>query len=183
MTVRLFGKEKGFTLIELLVVIAVLGILAVVVLIAIDPLEQMAKARDSGRLSGVTQVGHAMQAYYTSRSEYPPADDQWGVALTDSGELSIIPSEIKFSVTTFNDNSDCAANPINNTWCYDLNGDSNAIIYSPLESKNKNSICQAIAADQYAYAVYSTADGRGGVVCELSGGVGAPSAAGELVFQ
>jgi prepilin-type N-terminal cleavage/methylation domain-containing protein len=41
----------GFTLIELLIVIAILGVLAVVVLVAINPIEQLARTRDGGRLT------------------------------------------------------------------------------------------------------------------------------------
>lgn len=42
---------KGFTLVELLLVIAILGILAVALLVAINPIEAQKKARDSKRLS------------------------------------------------------------------------------------------------------------------------------------
>ena len=56
-------SSKGFTLIELLIVIAILGVLAAGSLVAIDPVEQLARARDSGRKSAVTQMGRALQAY------------------------------------------------------------------------------------------------------------------------
>ena len=54
---------KGFTLIELLIVIAILGVLAVVVLVAINPVQQLARTRDAGRKSSVAQIGHAVAAY------------------------------------------------------------------------------------------------------------------------
>ena len=43
--------KKGFTLIELLIVIAILGVLAVVILVAINPQEQLARGRGGGRTS------------------------------------------------------------------------------------------------------------------------------------
>jgi len=49
-------KNSGFTLIELLVVIVIIGILAGAVLLAINPAEISAKARDSKRMSDLDTV-------------------------------------------------------------------------------------------------------------------------------
>ena len=54
------GSQVGFTLIELLVVIAIIGILAGVVLIAINPAALMQKARDSQRLQDMDTLNKAM---------------------------------------------------------------------------------------------------------------------------
>lgn len=56
-------KNKGFTLIELLIVIAIIGILAAVVLIAINPVEMMRRGRDSQRLSDMTQLRKAVDLF------------------------------------------------------------------------------------------------------------------------
>jgi len=53
-------REKGFTLVELLVVIAIIGVLAGVVLVAINPAQLLAKARDSQRLQDMDTVNKAM---------------------------------------------------------------------------------------------------------------------------
>lgn len=63
-----FKHEKGFTLIELLVVIAVLGILASVVLVAINPSERINEANDAGVKNGVSQVATGIESYYTNNS-------------------------------------------------------------------------------------------------------------------
>lgn len=95
LTVKL---RRGFTLIELLIVIAVLGVLATVVIIIINPLQQFAKARDAGRISDITQIANALQAYYTINGKYPdndstgqtqsqaaPANCGWGGSLWNAG--------------------------------------------------------------------------------------------------
>jgi len=64
-------KLYGFTLIELLIVLAILGVLAVVVLIAINPTQQLAKGRDTGRKSSVTQLGRELASYFTARAIFP----------------------------------------------------------------------------------------------------------------
>src|SRR3989338_11562885 len=58
--------QQGFTLIELLVVIAVLGILAAVVLVAIDPGARIDEANDAGVRSDVSQVATAVETCFTA---------------------------------------------------------------------------------------------------------------------
>jgi len=55
--------KKGFTLIELLVVIGIIGILAAIVLVAVNPGRQFAQARDSQRKSDVLEVTNALYQF------------------------------------------------------------------------------------------------------------------------
>lgn len=162
--------KKGFTLIELLIVMAILGVLAVVVLVAINPAEQLARTRDTGRVSAVTQMGHAVQAYYTSQNAAYPAAATWSTVLTGSGELSIVPALIKSTLDTY-----CGTNVVNG-WCYAVSGTppTEVIVYSRLESKNYGSKCTG--AGELAYALFSASLGRGGVVCSSTGDVAASAA-------
>lgn len=63
--------KKGFTLIELLVVISLIGVLAVAVLSAINPIEQLNKGRDAGRRADSAQIINAIDRYYASNEEFP----------------------------------------------------------------------------------------------------------------
>lgn len=86
------ARKNAFTLIELLIVIAIIGVLAAVVLIAINPARRMAQARDSGRKSDIGQMATALQAYFTTNSSYPAGSGAPGglTALTASGDLKTI---------------------------------------------------------------------------------------------
>ncbi|MBU1085313.1 type II secretion system GspH family protein, partial [Patescibacteria group bacterium] len=66
-----FINKKGFTLIELLVVISLIGVLAVAVLSAINPIEQLNKGRDAGRRADAAQIIKAIDRYYASYEAYP----------------------------------------------------------------------------------------------------------------
>lgn len=62
-------NEKGFTLIELLVVIAIIGLLASVVLLALN--SARAKSRDAKRLADVRQIASALELMFNDKSAYP----------------------------------------------------------------------------------------------------------------
>jgi prepilin-type N-terminal cleavage/methylation domain-containing protein len=62
---------RGFTLVELLIVIALIGVLAVAVLAAINPLEQLNRARDTGMESDASQLLAAIDRYYASQERFP----------------------------------------------------------------------------------------------------------------
>ena len=64
-------KIRGFTLVELLVVIAILGILAGVLLVGINPLEQVNKAKDSGKLAKCKEAIGGAERYYAFRETEP----------------------------------------------------------------------------------------------------------------
>lgn len=67
--------QKGFTLVELLIVIAVIGILAVAVLAALDPIEQLKKSRDTGRLADARELVSAYQRFAATYLCFPEEYD------------------------------------------------------------------------------------------------------------
>lgn len=63
------NKNKGFTLIELLVVIAIIGLLASVVLLALN--SARAKSRDAKRLADIRQLQSSFELFFNDYNSYP----------------------------------------------------------------------------------------------------------------
>ncbi|OGY07826.1 MAG: hypothetical protein A2782_01645 [Candidatus Blackburnbacteria bacterium RIFCSPHIGHO2_01_FULL_43_15b] len=154
--------QRGFTLIELLVVITIIGLLAIAILVGLDPVQQFAKVRDANRLSATSQLGHAMEAYgITNSSDYVNESATWITDLVNSGEIKAVPPSVNYSVVGI---VACAVN-VQNNYCYDATsfaGTEPWVIFARLEAKANTSRC---GAGTLAWAVYSSANGRGGIVC------------------
>lgn len=162
------SPSSGFTLVELLVVIAVLGVLAAVVLIAINPVEQLARGRDAGRKNGLGQIHNSLQAYYTSHGgEYFPAAVGWLSVLVTAGEIKTVPPAINYSVTG---SAGCttlgepAVTPSGGLYCYvhAVLPVQEVIVYTRLESSSDNSKCTSPAV---AWFLWSSTDSRAGIIC------------------
>jgi prepilin-type N-terminal cleavage/methylation domain-containing protein len=166
----------GFTLIELLIVIAILGVLAVVILIVLNPTEKQAQARDTGRISSIAQVGRSMQAYYTQQGNYP-STGTWAQDLLDYGELSSFPSGIDYSAYSTTNCTSFVQPAIDPTYCYNLDSDNGALVFARAEANSHNEKC---TAPEVAYFVFSTSDSRGGTIC--SSGDPSPWASGSGVY-
>lgn len=67
----LASRLPGFTMIELLIVITILGILAVAVLSAINPIEQINRGRDTSLRSDAEQLISAIDRYNAFNQFYP----------------------------------------------------------------------------------------------------------------
>jgi prepilin-type N-terminal cleavage/methylation domain-containing protein len=55
--------QKGFTLVELLIVIALIAVLAVAVILALNPAELLKQGRDSTRISDLANINSALSLY------------------------------------------------------------------------------------------------------------------------
>ena len=65
------NKRKGFTLLEILLVIAAIGILAAIVLVAINPTRQINQARQAGINSEENAIEKALQQFLIDTGSYP----------------------------------------------------------------------------------------------------------------
>jgi len=83
-------NKSGFTLIELLVVITLIGILALAVLSALNPIEQINKAADSRRRGDSAQLIQALDRYFASNEQFP-----WNSSSFTSGRVESVDGEFK----------------------------------------------------------------------------------------
>lgn len=180
-TAQTFKKiHEGFTLIELLIVIAVLGVLASVVLVAIDPLEQIARANDSGRESTVAQLGHAMQAYMTGQAlAAPPTptgtwSTAWQTNLQTAGEIKSTYTAPTGGLATCTTNAQTG-------YCYALQGTTDFVIWTFMASKSSIDVAAGAAAvcpaSNFPAAVYASSLGKAGLMCITAAQTPAPTAA------
>ena len=82
-------KSQGFTLIEVLLVIAILAILASITIMAINPGLQLAKARDSQRLSDVHTILNAVHQYaLDNEAAFPEQIDTYALEICRTGSTN-----------------------------------------------------------------------------------------------
>lgn len=155
--------QKGFTLVELLVVIAVLGVLAAGVLVAIDPLQMLARGRDSAKKSAVTELGRALIAYQTSQNTLPTGAG-WATTLQGTGDIKAIPSNP--------DSTDCTIvgtatsdDGVEGGYCYESDPVTGEfIIYVRAESRSESQKINCTSPN-IAYIAYSSVAGKTGLAC------------------
>lgn len=70
MTVQKLKNSLGFTLVELLIVIALLGAIALIVIAAINPIEQANRARDTRFRADGAQLISAIDRFFAARQEF-----------------------------------------------------------------------------------------------------------------
>jgi prepilin-type N-terminal cleavage/methylation domain-containing protein len=75
LTARNLKRNLGFTLVELLIVIGLLGAIALIVIAAINPIEQANRARDTRFKSDGAQLISAIDRYFASRQSFPWVPD------------------------------------------------------------------------------------------------------------
>jgi prepilin-type N-terminal cleavage/methylation domain-containing protein len=64
-------SAQGFTMIELLIVMAIIALISIAVMVILQPMEQLKKARDKARLGDARELLTAYDRYFTSYQRYP----------------------------------------------------------------------------------------------------------------
>ncbi len=96
---RFTYPHAGFTLIELTVVIAILGIMAGTLIVIVNPLGQLQKARDTQRKSDLRRIQSALEMYRSDNGSYPAllndCSGKFGSPDCSIIYMSIIPTDPK----------------------------------------------------------------------------------------
>lgn len=71
--ISLNKKSRGFTIVELLIVIVVIGILAALVIVTYNGIQQ--KARDTERKTDIKALQGHLEAYWADNAKYPTLTD------------------------------------------------------------------------------------------------------------
>ena len=114
-------NKAGFTLIELLVVIAIIGLLASVVLLALNSARE--KSREAKRLADIRQLASAFELYYNDNNAYPTQATVGGGVLanglfTSAPSNTIVPKYIGLFPTAPSP-ADLPCTPTTNSYSYD----------------------------------------------------------------
>lgn len=68
-------KKSGFTLMELLIIVALIAIIATAMIILLNPMQQINKARDAQTKSNLSTLKKAFEDYYNDKSCYPKPNE------------------------------------------------------------------------------------------------------------
>ena len=145
-----FSLSKGFTLIELLVVIAILGILAAVVLIAINPAERIKESQDTQVRSDMSTLASAIEDCFTGEATGTYANCNTVAKLVAGNYLKSTPKTAP-QPTTFDPNS----------------AGTEVIFSAELAAASAKTKAGCVGTEK-AYYTYNTTDGSSKVVCSAT---------------
>jgi prepilin-type N-terminal cleavage/methylation domain-containing protein len=97
------AKKSGFTLLEILLVIGIIAVLAVVIMVALNPAKRFEDARNSRRFSDIQNILSATQQYMVDNNGTLPegiSDTETQIGLASTECASTIDSSAVCDVTT-----------------------------------------------------------------------------------
>ena len=174
--IKKLQANSGFTLVELLVVIAVLGVLAAGVLVAINPVEQLSRGRDSAKKTAVAELGRGLLAYQTSQNQLPDGVNggvSWADILITAGDIKVKPSNpasstLDCSITT------SATDGADGGYCYRRNATGAFVVFARAESLSEEDKAAGTATTcpgtDEAWIIFTSAENKVGLLCSAANG-------------
>lgn len=102
--------KKGFTLLEILLVIAIIGVLAGIVIVAINPGKQMADSRNTQRRVDVNTILNGVYQYAVDNGSLPASITETDTEICATGgtctgltDLGVLTADGKYVVSIPND--------------------------------------------------------------------------------
>lgn len=117
--------KKGFTLIELLIVIAILGILATVLFVLLNPIQKLQLARDGVRKGDIGNISRALNGYIVGVGKYPDT-----LAELAASERNVMPKDPMYPTYQYVYTADNSQNPPKYTLCAYLETEEKALCVS-----------------------------------------------------
>ena len=145
-------RYKGFTLLEILLTITLIGILAAIILIAINPNRQLAQVRDLDRQKDITDISQAMQLYNVkNRGEYP-SGIEIGVYKEICGEEIDI-NCVDLNILIPNYINEIPKDPNGNNYLIGINPDNNSISFLADNAEQRE-----VAVNKFVYVAAGAKD-------------------------
>jgi prepilin-type N-terminal cleavage/methylation domain-containing protein len=140
-------RKKGFTLLEILLVIAAIGILASIVIVAINPQRQLAQVRDTQRISD-------LEAMYKGLNQY----------LIDYGQY---PAPIQSMAIGYEERREVCRQAVSNSGCISLSGDITPTYLAQIPQDPQANVSDQISEWGTGYSVVRNSDGTIALVANI----------------
>lgn len=153
-------KYKGFTLLEILLVITLIGILASIALVVINPNKQLGRVRDLDRQDDITEIQQALEVYAVKNSGEYPQGIEAGLYKEICGDVPTV-NCVDLSVLISNYLNSIPKDPDGSNYLVAINPENESISVWAPKAENQEVAINIFDADAIRYILaVEAADGQ-----------------------